>query len=148
MSVPLASFLYSFYGDVGLQLIDAQDLTKLANWTIGAATGITALAGGAQAGSPVLPYSLVTVTTVASGNDSVQLPPALPGGYVCVENAGAQTMRIYAGAAGNVTNGGALDQIRASGTTALTANGTAVTLASGSSTEFACTTAGIWKRLY
>ena len=145
MAVTLASFL-SFFGRTGAQLIDAQDLTKLANYTIGANTGVTAQAGGAQAGSPVMQYSFNDVTVIASANDSVQLPPALPGAYVVVNAQGANTLRIYAGIAPNVQNGNVVDQIIAHGSTALTANGTAITIASGHTSDFVCTTIGQWKQ--
>ena len=94
----------------------------------------------------MLPYSYSEVTVIASTNDSVQLPPAIPGAYVLVNASGANTLRIYAGAAPNISNGSALDQIVAHGTVALTANGTAVTIASGHTSDFVCTTPGRWKQ--
>ena len=147
MAVSIVSFL-SFFGKSGAQLIDALDLTKFANYTLGTVNGIVALAGGAQAGSPVLSYNNNEVLTVVSANDSVQLPPAIPGGYVLVNNnaASGNTLRIYAGAAPNGSNASALDQIVANATTALTANATPVTLAAGYTCEFTCTTIGVWKR--
>ena len=147
MAISLFNFL-GFYGKTGAQLIDAQDLTRFANYTLGSVNGIVALAGGAQAGSPVLAYNNNEVLTVATANDAVQLPPAIPGAYVLVNNnaTSGNTVRIYAGAAPNVNNANALDQICANATTALTANATPVTLAAGYTCEFTCTTIGVWKR--
>ena len=140
------SSFFSFFGKSGAQLIDALDLTRLVNLTLGSLNGIVALPGGAQAGSPVLSYNNNELLTVASANDSVQLPPAIPGAYVLINNNGAQTARIYAGIAPNLNNNNALDQIVANATTALTANATPITLASGYTCEFTCTTIGVWKR--
>ena len=150
MAISLFNFL-SFFGKTGAQLIDAQDLTNFARYTLGTVNGIVALAGGAQAGSPVLNYNNNELGTVVTTNDSVQLPPAIPGAYVLINNNGANTARIYAGAAPNGANINAagnpvLDQIVANATVSLTANATPVTLASGYTMEFTCTTIGVWKR--
>jgi hypothetical protein len=145
VAITLTSFL-SFFGKTGAQLIDALDLTKLTNYTLGANISVIALPGGAQAGSPVLAYANNELDTVATTNDSVQLPPAIPGAWVAINNNGASTARIYAGIAPNVANAYVVDQIVANATVALTANGTPLTLASGYTMEFICTTIGIWKR--
>lgn len=58
--------------------------------------GITALAGGALSSStPVLVLGANTVTTVASGADSVVLPSAVAGSVVFVANAGASAMQVF-----------------------------------------------------
>ena len=145
MAISLFNFL-GFYGKQGPSLIGQEALTLFANYTLGSINGIVALAGGAQAGSPVLAYNNNEVLTVATTNDAVQLPPAIPGAYVLINNNSANTLRVYAGAAPNVNNANALDQMCANATTALTANGTATTLASGYTCEFTCTTIGVWKR--
>ena len=137
----------SFYGKTGESLQSSGDLTKLANFTLGATNSIVALAGGGQAGSPVLAYAANEIDTVVTTNDSVQLPPAIPGARVLVLNAGANTVRIYAGAAPNVSNGSALDQIVPHATNTANANGTPSTVASGYTLMFACTTPGVWKQL-
>ena len=147
MTISLFNWMTSFYGKFGDALIAREALTNLANFTLGTQTGLTALAGGAQAGSPLLVYGTNEIDTVATANDSVQLPAAIPGGWVTVNNNGASTCRIYAGIAPNINNASALDQIVANATTALTANGTAVTLAAGYVAEFVCATIGIWKRV-
>ena len=150
MAISLFNFLESFYGKYGDALIGRGALTNLANFTCGSLNAITALAGGAQAGSPVLGYNVNEITTVATTNDSVQLPFAIPGGRVLVNNAGANTARIYANVSPNVNNvvagAATLDQIVANATVAKTANATSITLASGYTLEFMCTTIGVWKQ--
>jgi len=58
--------------------------------------GLTALAGGAQAGT-ALRWGLNVVSTVSSGNDSVQLPVSTgSGGVVIVKNAAASnSLQIF-----------------------------------------------------
>lgn len=146
MAISLMNFLTDFYGKFGDALISRGALTNLANFTCGALNSVTALPGGAQAGSPALAYNVSEITTVATTNDSVQLPFAIPGAQVQVNNAGANTAKIYANAAPNLNNANALDQIVANATVAKTANATAITLASGYTLSFMCTTIGIWKQ--
>ena len=147
MTISVFNFMTSFYGKYGDALIGREALTNLANFVLGNTNGITALAGGAQAGSPVLAYGYNEIDTVATTNDSTQLPVAIPGTMVTVYNAGANTARIYAGTAPNINNASALDQIVANATIAKTANGTSITLASGYTLTFNCYTIGIWKQL-
>ena len=145
MAFSLFNFL-GFYGKTGAQLIDAADLTKLTNYTMGILSGIIALAGGAQAGSPVLAYGNNEIDTVVTANDSVQMPPAIAGAFVTINNNGANTTKVYASPAPNAANASALDQICIHGTTALTANATAITVSSGYYTEFTCYVTGVWKQ--
>lgn len=147
MTASIFSYMTSFYGKFGDALIGRDALTNLANFALGTQNGITALAGGAQAGSPVLAYGDNELDTVVSGNDSVQLPVAIPGAMCIVYNAGAQTAKIYAGTAPNINNASALDQIVANATIAKTANATAITLASGYTLTFYCMTVGLWKQM-
>jgi hypothetical protein len=79
---------------VGLQ--DGQDLVKIAQSTASGKGGLTALAGGAQAGSPILSSYITEFTVVASANDSCQLPPALAGEEFTVINSGASNLKVYA----------------------------------------------------
>jgi len=146
MGISLMNFLTDFYGKFGEALISRRALTNLANFTCGSLNSVTALPGGAQAGSPVLGYNVSEITSVATTNDSVQLPFAIPGARVLVNNAGANTAKIYANAAPNLNNASALDQIVANATVAKTANATAITLASGYTLSFMCTTIGVWKQ--
>jgi len=146
MAISLFNFMSDFYGKFGEALISRGALTNLANFVCGYQNGITALAGGAQAGSPVLGYNVTEITTVATTNDSVQLPFAIPGAQVQVNNVGANTARIYANQSPNVNNASALDQIVANTTVTKTANATPITLASGYTLSFMCTTIGVWKQ--
>jgi hypothetical protein len=151
MTISVFSFMTNFYGKYGDALIGRDALTNLANFVLGSQNGITALAGGAQAGSPVLAYADNEIDTVVTTNDSVQLPIAIPGAMLSVYNAGANTARIYAGAAPNINNLVAgvaqLDQIVANATISKTANAAAITLASGYTLTFNCYTIGLWKQL-
>lgn len=65
---------------------------------VGAAvTGITALAGGGRAGSPVVTAGYTEVATVATAADSIQLPAALFGMQLYVHNAAAaNSMQVFA----------------------------------------------------
>ena len=146
MANSVFSYFTSFFGQFGEALIGRHNLTALANFTLGYANGIVAFPGGAQAGSPVLQYGDNQVDTVASANDSVQMPLALLGAEFSVINAGAQTMRLYANGATNPNNGNVLDQIVANATVAKTANVTPITLASGYAVFFTCVSSGIWKQ--
>ena len=148
MAISLFSYLTDFYGKFGEALISRGALTQLANFTVGSRNSIVALPGGAQAGSPVLSIGSNELNTVATTNDSVQLPPAIPGATVVVNNNGASTAKIYANIAPNLNNANALNQIVANATVALTANATAITLASGYTLGFVCTTIGRWKQQY
>jgi hypothetical protein len=99
---------------------------------------ITALAGGGAAGAPQLVYGVNKVTTVASGNDSVQLPPSIPGASVIVENnGGGNSLQVFA----NVTSSlptNVLDTING------TAGATGVAVANGKTAIFNCTAYGAW----
>jgi len=148
MTITLFNYLTDFYGKFGEALVSRGALTNLANFTLGTQNGITALAGGAQAGSPVLAYGTNEITTCVTTNDSTQLPFAIPGARVVVNNNGASTARIYANASPNVNNASALDQIVANATVSKTANVTSITVASGYTLAFVSTTIGIWKQLY
>lgn len=147
MAYSVFNYMTDFYGKTGEALVGRGALTNFANFALGNLTGLTALAGGAQSGATVLGYHANQVDTVASANDSVQLPLAVPGADCLVNNSGAQTMRIYANIGANANNGGAVDQILANATTTKTANGTAITLASGTALMFMCFTPGVWKQV-
>lgn len=97
-----------------------------------AAGGITALAGGTQAGTP-LQAVFNRVTTVASAADSVLLPPASPGMQCFVTNAAAANSMNVFPAVGEAIN-------------ALSAN-TAFALVANKTAHFICTTAGVWNAI-
>src|ERR1700759_4850051 len=66
-------------------------------------TGLTALAGGAQAGSPLLSKSINVVTVCATDADSAQLPPAYGGQAVYVANTSGHALQVFANASGTDT---------------------------------------------
>jgi len=138
----IMSLFTDFFG--GPKLITGDQLKKLANATVSAKAGIVALAGGGlSAATPVMTSAINSVTTVASANDSVALPAAIPGLTISIISRGAQTMNVFAQTS-NPQNGGAADQIIAPTSTALVAS---VTIASGAQATFECAELGIWKRM-
>src|ERR1700722_17848521 len=70
----------------GKRLIDGSDLLTLVKMDFSAKSGLVALAGGGQAGATVLSAYINEVGTVATTNDSVGLPLAIPGTSVIVIN--------------------------------------------------------------
>ena len=130
-----------------------------ANWLLGLAGGnnqfsqtVTATPGGAQAGSVVIGSAnsqgieavLVEVGTVASANDSVQLPQAIAGKSVLVYNSSATAASLFANTATNKATG-ALDTIN--GVANGTAYGNAGGLTAKLSVLFFCPRNGIWAAL-
>lgn len=96
-------------------------------------SGITALAGGARSAStPVLVVGANEVTTVASGADSVILPPAVAGLVVFVANAGASSMQVF-GNGSDTING--------------TAGATGVAQANAKSALYVAAANGKWYRI-
>lgn len=91
--------------------------------------GLTALAGGAQAGT-ALTAGINRVTTVATAADSVQLPPAVPGRRVVVINAAAANSMNVFPQTGEIIN-------------ALAANA-GYAQAANKGVEFVCAVAGTW----
>lgn len=59
------------------------------------ATGITALAGGAQTGATLLRATVNRVNTVATAGDSVMLPNSNPGAMVTVINVAANPLAVF-----------------------------------------------------
>lgn len=98
--------------------------------------GIVALAGGGRPNSPVLNAANVELATVATGADSVQLPPAIVGLTITVTNSGAASAQIF---------GNGSDTIQ-SGATTNAAGSVGVALAAASTAMFRCTKTGVWKR--
>jgi hypothetical protein len=91
--------------------------------------GLTALAGGGQAGATALPGQINRVTTVATAADSAQLPASAAGVWLVCINTTANSMNVFP-AAGDAIN-------------ALAAN-TALAVAAGKTTIFFCAAAGHW----
>lgn len=95
-----------------------------------ATDGLTALAGGAQAGTSVANYQINRFTTVASANDSAQLPPAKAGRCRIVINAAAANALAVFPATGE-----AINAIAADSAFSVAANKTAI---------FFCAVDGTW----
>jgi hypothetical protein len=148
MSASVFSYFTSFWNKTGDALIGREALTQLAQFTLGTVNSLTALAGGGQPGATQLAYGDNEVDTVVTNNDSVQLPLALPGAVCDIYNASAQTLSIYANQAPNSNNAQVLDQMVATNTLTKTAAASAITLATGHTTSFMCSTAGLWKQWY
>jgi hypothetical protein len=97
-----------------------------------AANGLTALAGGGQAGATPITTKIARFTTVATGGDSSLLPKATVGNSIRVKNAGAASMNVFP-ATGEAINAGAPNAQFA--------------VANGKSCDFFCAVAGIWDTL-
>jgi len=121
------------------------------DWLLGLAGGdnltcqdIVCLAGGAQAGSPVmgavvngLEATLIRLKTVVTAGDSAQLPQAIHGRELSVLNSTANSANIFANATVNKATG-VVDVIQN------VANGTAVALAGNASVYYFCPADGVW----
>ena len=138
-------FFKSFFRATGPMMPDGLDLQQMANALFSATNGIVAHAGGGQTLATPLPGALNEVITVASANDSVLLPPAIPGTTVTVSNLGANSMQVF-GVPSNAQNSGAGDTISAHGSTTQAATATGVAHASGYSASYYCFTLGQWKQ--
>lgn len=101
-------------------------------YTQSVVNGLTALAGGAQAGT-ALTRQINRVTTVASGADSVQLPAATAGRVVTVINAAAANAMAVFPQTGEIIN-------------ALAANAS-ISVAANKTINFYCAVAGTWNSL-
>lgn len=98
----------------------------------GLANALTALAGGAQAGTPITTF-ISRFTTVATAADSAQLPTALPNRMVIVANdAAANSMNVFP------QTGESIDAAAANA---------AVAIAAGKRRIFFCVTPGLWTSL-
>lgn len=121
----------------GFRLVDGNEVNAaLANPQWQTNYGITALAGGAlSASTPVLTLGVNVVSTVATANDSVVLPPAVAGSVVYMLNAdSADAVNVFA-------NG--TDTIIGSSLTP-TAGSTGISYASAKRVMFIAVTNGSW----
>lgn len=108
-------------------------------------SGVVALAGGAQAAAPVvgapnsqgLEAMFVMVETVVTAADSIQLPNAINGKMLLIQNRTANACAVFANAAINKATGIA-DVINA------LANGTALSVPAGKIGMFFCAKDGFW----
>jgi len=69
--------------------------------------GLVANAGGGQANATLIATMFARVTTVASQNDSIKLPPAMPGADLMVLNAGANAMAVFGSGTDQIDGAGA-----------------------------------------
>lgn len=96
--------------------------------------GLTAHAGGGQASAIQLAYGWNRLSTVATLNDSVALPPAVVNARVLVVNDGAAAAKVFG-------KNGLTDTIDG------TAGATGVALTNAKRCEYFCLTAGKWVSL-
>ena len=123
--------LYVSYAS-GLWVVEGVETGYAGNYaTSSFANGLTALAGGAQAGTAVT-TAIARFTTVAAPGNSAQLPTSSPGLVRTIINAGANAMAVF-GQTGDVING-------------LPAN-VATSLPAGQTAVFICAVAGTWNML-
>jgi hypothetical protein len=98
--------------------------------SMSARSGVTAFAGGGQAGAVVLSEAINRVTTVGTAADSVKLPPASPGMVITIINAAAANAMAVFPWTGEYIN-------------ALAVN-TAISVAANKTITFYCATPGLW----
>lgn len=113
------------------QLISGEHINKVNGLLTSFQGAVTALAGGGYAGAPTLNAAFVELTTVATGGDSVALPPAKCGLNICVTNSGASSANIFPQPADTINAGAA---------------GAAIALAAAAVAYYTCTKDGVWKR--
>lgn len=116
----------------GTESADQQEIFKALFFDLSATDGLTALAGGAQAGT-LLGYQTNRFTTVASSADSAQLPAAVPGRWRVVTNAAASNALAVFPATGETIN-------------ALSANAS-FSVAANKTALFFCMVAGVWNTI-
>lgn len=123
-------------GSIGLQ--DPAVINKaLANGLRNYADNLTALAGGAQAGATLLVNGVNHVKTVVSANDSLMLPPAVPGAVVMMRNDGANAAQVFGNTQSSLPSG-AEDTING------TAGATGVSVGAGKTAILMCSVYGTW----
>lgn len=140
------SYLPSFQSMRGAGLVDATDLNRFFNMTLGSQSGLVAKAGGGIPGATVANFGFNSFTTVATAADSAMLPPATINGWCWIINGGANSMSIY-NVQSNYNNGSTTDVIVPHGSAAPNAGNAAITLATGHATLFICIGVGAWKQV-
>lgn len=130
----------------GLRLIDGGDLLNLLiNTGADPRNSVKALAGGGQVGATQLRGGLSNVITVASDNDSVALPVAIPGVICQIINTGGHSLQVF-GNISNPNNAGAGDTIAAHNSTAQTVTATGVAQPTANVGIYYCFATGQWKQ--
>lgn len=81
-------------GSTGTDTSNQDMIEKVHYLDFSFANALTALAGGAQAGTSLSNYTMNQFSTVASGNDSAQLPKAVAGRMRIVSNAAASNSMV------------------------------------------------------
>jgi hypothetical protein len=94
--------------------------------------GITALAGGGQAGATLLTAGVNRVATVATAADSVALPVSVAGMVVFVVNGAANSMQVFGSGTDTIND---------------VATATGVAQAGGKAATYFCPVAGKWYRV-
>lgn len=114
----------------GSNTVDQDQAKKVGFLERSVVNGLTALAGGAQAGTSLANFQVNRFTTVASGNDSAQLPPAKQGmERVVINAAAANSMNVFP-ATGEFIDAGAANA--------------AVAVAANKTRIFFCAVDGTW----
>lgn len=129
----------------GLRLVDGGELLEMANQLFSTKAGLTALAGGGQAGATPLPAAINEVAVVAADNDSAMLPLAVPGAWCFVINDGAHSLQVFGNPA-NPNNGGAGDTIAPYNSVVQNATAVGVAQVTVKAALYVCFTAGKWKQ--
>lgn len=139
-----ASILNYFQSFIpGSRLVDGGDLKTMAEMLFGTHTGVTALAGGDAAGGTLLQAGWNSVDTVASGGDSLRLPPAIAGSIVGVWNNTATSMQVF----GQQANQGGLaagDTIVPSNSNTPAAVATGIAQTTAQKAIYVCFVNGVW----
>lgn len=98
-------------GDIPTQgqfenFIESYENLKDGNLLDGSEDGITAFAGGGQAGAYQLTKKVSNVVTVAAPNDSVKLDSATIGKMMWVRNSGANDLDVFPALGDEIAGGG------------------------------------------
>lgn len=127
------------YTTLGPHLVTGSGLnTSIGNGLRNYSDTITALAGGAQSAlTPVLALGVNKITTVASANDSVVLPPSKPGSVCFITNTTVTAAQIFANLTSSLPSN-VEDTING------TAGATGVSLAAGKTAILMCSAYGAW----
>lgn len=126
----------------GQRLISGASLGTLAAQLYSVQDNIVAHPGGGRAGATPLAAAFCDITVVASTNDSVLLPYAIPGNSFNVSNSSANGAQIWAQPS-NPHNGGTADVIMNQGSNTPLSN---VGFNPGYVGNFYCTKPGVWRK--
>lgn len=137
----ILSYFQSFIP--GNQLIDGGDLQALVKMLFGTTVGIVAHAGGNAAAGAQLSEGWNRVDTVASGGDSLRLPPAIAGAICGLWNNTGTSMQVF----GQQANQGGLtagDTIVPSNSNTPAAVATGVAQTTTQKAIYVCFVNGVW----